>query len=391
MDNKRLPAKKIAVLGSTGSIGRQALDVCRSLGYGVSCLTAGSNIRLLADQVREFRPSIAVISDESQYPEMKALLRDLDLDIRCGLEGICEAAAYPGNDLVLNAVVGIAGLRPTLAALEAGVDLALANKETLVAGGCLVTALAKKNNVRILPVDSEHSAVFQCLESGDRRDLRSIILTASGGPFFGMSRQELSTVTAEDALRHPNWAMGPKITIDSATLANKGLEFIEAMWLFDLNPDQIEVVVHRQSILHSAVEFGDHSVIGQMGVADMRLAIQYALTWPRHEPSPVNGLSLTEVGALTFQEPDYRVFTALSSCIQAARRGGLCPAAVNGANEQLVDLFLKGRIGFLEIGDILQQVAEKKQAGNPCSLADIEEADAAARELALSLASSLSH
>ena len=296
------------------------------------------------------------------------------------MEGLCEIATNVECDTLLNSVVGTVGLLPTLKAIEAGREIALANKETLVAGGKLVTESAKKYNVRILPVDSEHSAIFQCLRGNKREQLSRIILTASGGPFFQKSYEELENVTVADALNHPNWSMGNKITIDSATLMNKALEFIEAKWLFDLEPEQIEIVVHRQSVLHSAVEYNDFSVIGQMGVPDMKIPIQYALLYPERMECPVKRLSLTDYGTLTFAKPDYETFKCLTAGINAIKKGGAYPCLVNSANEEAVSLFLNGKIKFLEIGEIVSSVLEKFPYAEINSYDDVVEADKSARE-----------
>ena len=371
--------KNIVLLGSTGSIGTQSLDVCRGQGYRVVSLAAHSNVDLLAEQARAFGPAAVAIADESKYAALKAALADVDVRVLAGAEGIVELAAMP-CDVVVNAIVGIAGLRPTLAAIEAGHDVALANKETLVTGGGLVMKRAKEKNVSIFPIDSEHSAIWQCLQAGHAQDVAGVILTASGGPFFGKKAAELAPMTAKEALKHPNWTMGAKITIDSATLMNKGLELMEAMWLFDLTPEQIEIVVHRQSVVHSAVVYRDGSVIAQMGVPDMRLAIQYALTYPRHLPMAEHkGLSLTDYGSLTFEKPDEETFACLAACIEAAKRGGLAPAVVNGANEEAVALFLQGRIGFLDIGRLVTEALEQVQMPEAYNLEAIEEADGLAR------------
>ena len=373
-------AKKITVLGATGSIGVQALEVCSALGYTVTALTGNRNAALLEEQVRRFRPSYAVTCDHTAYEQLKVALGDMPVKVLYGPEGLCEVAALGQNDIVLNAVVGIAGLRPTLAALQAGNEVALANKETLVTGGQLVTGMARQKGLHILPVDSEHSAIFQSIGGFDGHCRpQKIILTASGGPFFGKKREDLRGVTVEQALKHPNWSMGAKITVDSATLMNKGLEVIEAVWLFDLPADQIEVVVHRQSIVHSLVEFADHSVIGQLGVPDMKIPIQYALTYPERTECHVEPLSLTKVGTLTFAPPDLDTFVCLPACIRAIERGGLCPAAVNGANEAAVAAFLQGQIGFLDIGDLIAEQAEQADAQGADQLDAILEADREAR------------
>ncbi len=373
--------KKLSILGSTGSIGCQALEVVRNLGFSVTALAACSNIEVLEQQIREFRPKIAAVFDLQAAKELKIAVADLPVTVVSGMEGLCAAAQAQQADLVLNAVVGMVGLKPTLAAIAAQKDIALANKETLVAGGALVMEQAKAQGVRILPVDSEHSAVFQCLngEAGTKQ-LKRIILTASGGPFFGKTKAELQHVTAEQALQHPNWNMGAKVTIDSATMMNKGLELIEAAWLFSVPMERLEVVVHRESIVHSLVEFCDHSVLAQLGVPDMRLPIQYAVTFPQRYPCACKALDLTEYGQLTFYKPDYDTFLCLCACKNAFARGGLVPAAINGANEEAVKLFLQNRINFLEIGKLVTQVSQRPFAGNINEVEDILQADAEARQ-----------
>ncbi len=381
--------KKISILGSTGPIGTQALDVVRGLPkeLKVVSLAAHSNITRLEEQIREFSPEFAVCFDEEAAKALKISVADCPVRIGAGMEGLCEAASLSGADVILNSVVGMIGLRPTLEAIQAGKDVALANKETLVAGGALVMEAAKKQNVKILPVDSEHSAIFQCLQGRppkendpEGRALERLILTASGGPFFGKSREELEQVTPEQALRHPNWDMGAKVTIDSATMMNKGLEIIEAAWLFHIPADKIDVVVHRESVVHSLIEYCDYSVIAQLGVPDMRVPIQYALTWPGRAPSPVKRLSLTEYGALHFALPDEETFRCLAACKKALRRGGLAPAAANGANEEAVKQFLNGKLSFLGIGDAVTEAMERQKDAACDSLESILEADAAARE-----------
>lgn len=372
--------KKLAILGSTGSIGTQSLDVCRHLGIRVEALTAHSNKELLEKQIREFHPRVAVMTQPDAYAALKVAVADTDTKVLFGMDGLCEAASQPQADTVLNAVVGMVGLQPTLAAIDAGKDLALANKETLVTGGRLVMSRAAEKNVKILPVDSEHSAIFQCLQGNHKKEqLRKIILTASGGPFFGKTRQDLEHVTVKEALNHPNWSMGAKITIDSSTLMNKGLEVIEAVWLFGKSANDIEIVVHRESVVHSAVEYRDGSVIAQMGVPDMKIPIQYALTWPDRVESTVKPLSLTDYGRLTFYKPDMETFTCLRTCLDAIRDGGLRPCAANGANEKAVELFLDGKIRFLQIGEIVEKAAQRAPACQDFSLEDILEADREAR------------
>ena len=373
-------AKKVTVLGSTGSIGTQALDVIEKNGYEVVGLSANSSVLQLENQVRRFRPTFACMVDERAAHALRDALRDTDTKVLAGVDGLCELAAREEADVVLNSVVGMVGLRPTLAAIETGKPVALANKETLVAGGKLVTEAARAKGVPILPVDSEHSAIFQCLQDRhSARALKKVILTASGGPFFGRSREELEKVSIEDALNHPNWSMGAKITVDSATLMNKGLELIEAAWLFDKTPDEIEIVVHRESVIHSLVEFDDHSVLAQLGVPDMRIPIQYALTYPERLPSPVKELSLTDYPTLHFAKPDIETFTCLKTCIEAARRGGLAPCAISGANEEAVALFLSGKIGFLEIGELVRGAMNTVPRADVYSLEDVLQTDAQAR------------
>ncbi|MDD6284401.1 MAG: 1-deoxy-D-xylulose-5-phosphate reductoisomerase [Firmicutes bacterium] len=376
--------KNIVLLGSTGSIGRQTLSVVRKCGMKVLALSANSNIDLLEQQLREFKPRLVAVMQPDAAKELRERTRDIEYQLVTGIDGLCEAAALEGADVVLNSVVGMIGLRPTLAAIAAGNDVALANKETLVAGGDLVMAAAKKAGVQILPVDSEHSAIFQSLLAAPRnRALNKIILTASGGPFFGRSRAELRDVTVAQALKHPNWSMGAKITIDSATLMNKGLEVIEAVHLFGVSPDSIEVVVHRESILHSAVEFDDGAVIGQLGAPDMSIPIQFALTYPDRFDSPSKRLSLTDVGQMTFYKPDMETFRCLRVCIDAIKAGGLRPAAANGANEQAVALFLSGKIKFLQIAELVEAAAESQPAAEVKCIDDVLNADAAARQFVL--------
>lgn len=378
--------KKLALLGSTGSIGTQALDVVRCIqkeGDGaveVTALAAHSNIRLLEAQIREFKPQAVAVFDLQAAEQLRAAVRDCDVRVYSGMEGLCALAALEEADIVLNSVVGMVGLEPTLAALRAKKQLALANKETLVAGGALVMQAAKENGVEILPVDSEHSAIFQCLQGMQTKsDLSRVILTASGGPFFGRDRDALRDVRPADALKHPNWDMGAKVTIDSSTLMNKGLEFIEAKWLFDMDPAGIDVVVHRESVVHSLIEYRDNSVIAQLGVPDMRIPIQYALTYPRRYPSPVRRLSLADWQKLTFFAPDEETFTCFGACKRAIGRGGTVPAAVNGANEAAVALFLQEKIGWLDIGEAVCAVADTFPAQPVACVGDVLEADRAAR------------
>lgn len=373
--------KGIALLGSTGSIGTQSLDVCRMHGYRVVCLTANRRVDLMETQIREFRPDLVSMMDPAAADDLRTRVADTGTKVLSGMDGLIECATYSGADTVLNAVVGMVGLQPTLAAIQAKKTLALANKETLVAGGHLVTNTAKAYGVDILPVDSEHSAIFQCLQgSPEKGAVKKLILTASGGPFFGKTLAELENVTAADALKHPNWDMGAKITIDSATMMNKGLEFIEAKWLFDMPIDAIDIVVHRESVVHSAIAYQDNSVIAQLGVPDMRIPIQYALTYPRRLPSPVQELSLVDYGKLTFYAPDYDTFRCINVCKDAIAAGGLRPAAANGANEESVRLFLNGKIKFTDIAVLNRAAMEACPQVADYTLDDVLQADRAARD-----------
>ena len=373
--------EKLSILGSTGSIGTQALDVCEKAGIAVTALTANSNAKLIEAQARKFRPKKVALADENAAKELKIRLGDTDIKVLGGQKGVCECAQEETADTVLNDIVGMAGLEPTLAALNAKKGLALANKETLVAGGSLVTRTAKENNIRILPVDSEHSAIFQCLQGMNKKqELKSIILTASGGPFFGKTRAELENVTVAEALKHPNWSMGAKITVDSATMMNKGLELIEAVWLFDVSPSEIQIVVHRESVVHSLIEYVDNSVIAQLGVPDMRIPIQYALTYPERIPSPVKRLSLSDYKSLTFSKPDYDTFRCINLCRAAIEKGGLFPAIANGANEKANELFRKGKVGFLKIADLVEAALASGASKDNYTLSDVLEADKAARD-----------
>ncbi len=376
--------KTISVLGSTGSIGTQALDIARLHNIKIKALAAKGNVSLLTEQAKEFSADYVCIYDNDKYKELKENFKGTGVKVLCGMEGLCEIAVLDGVDIMLNSVVGTVGLKPTLAAIEKGVDIALANKETLVTGGKLVIDKANDKGVKILPVDSEHSAIFQCLQGNEMNEINKIILTASGGPFFGKKKRELENVSVEQALNHPNWSMGNKITIDSATLMNKGLEFIEAMWLFDLKPEQIEIVVHRESVIHSAVEYKDGSVIAQMGVPDMRLPIQYALLYPKRIYCKEKALSLTDYGTLSFSKPDYETFDCLRACIKAITIGGSMPAVVNGANEQAVELFLDNRISFLKIGELVMSALERIKPTKITCLDDVLQADKASREFVLS-------
>ena len=377
--------KTMTILGSTGSIGTQALEVAAKHNIKVKALAANSDVEKLAAQAKELMPERVCIYREDKKAELEKLLSGTGIKISTGMEGLKEIARMDGVDIMLNSVVGMVGLVPTLTAIEKGTDIALANKETLVAGGELVIKAAAEKGVKIYPVDSEHSAIFQCLQGNEGNKLKGIILTASGGPFFGKTKSDLEGVTVEQALNHPNWSMGRKITIDSATLMNKGLEFIEAMWLFKLRPEQIEIVVHRQSVVHSAVEYEDNSVIAQLGVPDMKIPIQYALLYPERVECDVKKLSLTDYGKLTFEKPDYDTFDCLRACIKAVTISGNLPAAVNGANEEAVAAFLDGRIDFLDIGRIVMNVCENTPREEIKCVEDVLEADRKARERAKEL------
>ena len=377
--------KRIAVLGSTGSIGTQALEVIRAnKDFKVAALAAGRNTKLLEAQAREFKPEVVAVFDALAAKELEIALKDTGIKVLSGENGIIEAAGI-GADTVLTAIVGIAGLKPTVAAIKAGSDIALANKETMVTAGGIINKLCRQYGVKLLPVDSEHSAIFQSLQGVPAGSLKRIILTASGGPFFGKSREALKNVTVAEALNHPNWSMGSKITVDSATLMNKGLEVIEAVHLFGVRPADIEILVHRQSILHSAVELSDGAVIGQMGTPDMKVPIQYALTYPSRGIS-FERLDLAKVGSLTFCKPDTDTFRCLPLCIKAIENGGLYPAAVNGANEQSVKLFLEGKIGFLQIAELNEAAMENQSGVKEFSIDDIFEADLQARQYVLNRA-----
>ncbi len=375
--------KNLCVLGSTGSIGRQSLEVAAHLGVPVSVLAAGHNIDRLVDQCRAFRPKLAVTADAEGAERLSMALRDLPIRIAWGEEGLLEAAAFPETDCVITAIVGTLGLKPTLAAIAAGKRIGLANKETLVCAGELVMAAARERGAEIIPVDSEHSAIFQCLMGcADRREIRRLLLTCSGGPFFGMDREALTKVTPRDALRHPNWRMGPKITIDCATLMNKGLEVIEAMRLYGLPRERVRVLIHRKSVVHSLVEFNDGAVLAQLGTPDMRLPIQLAMTYPQRLPGLVQELDLTKCGALTFCEPDLDTFPCLALALECAGAGGTACAAMNGANEAAVGLFLQEKIGFYDIYERVSQAVEAVPFTRSPDLAQILEADRLAREIA---------
>ncbi len=372
--------KRIALLGSTGSIGTQSLEVCEKHNIRVTALSAHKNVKLMEEQARKFKPLTVCMTDEKAYTSLKQSLADTDIKVVYGSDSLCEIAQSDDSDTILNSVVGIAGLKPTMACLKASKTLALANKESLVTGGKLVTDTAAKYGAEILPVDSEHSAIFQCLEGRDKSELESIILTASGGPFFGKTEEELKNVTVQQALKHPNWSMGAKITIDSATLMNKGLELIEAVWLFDRPASDIQIVVHRESVVHSAVELKDGSVIAQLGVPDMKIPIQLALTYPKRLECDVKRLKLADYGKLTFFEADEKTFKCLAACRRAIDMGGLYPCIANGANEKAVELFLDGKIGFTQIGELVSGSLDINFNKPDYTLDDVFEADRLARE-----------
>ena len=351
--------KKIALLGSTGSIGTQTLDVVRNQGdIQVTAMAAGSNIALLEKQIREFHPSIAAVWDEKKALELKAKVADLPVKVVSGMDGLLEAATEKEAQIVVTAVVGMIGIRPTIAAMEAGKDIALANKETLVTAGHIIMPLAEKLGVKILPVDSEHSAIFQSLNGEHGNKIHKILLTASGGPFRGHTREQMASVQVEDALKHPNWSMGRKITIDSSTMVNKGLEGMEAHWLFDVEMDQVQVVVQPQSIIHSMVEYEDGAVIAQLGTPDMRLPIQYALYYPERRYLPGDRLDFWKLSQITFEKPDLENFHGLALAYEAGRRGGSLPTVFNAANEYAVPKFLNREISYLEITDMIQKAME---------------------------------
>lgn len=375
--------KKIAILGSTGSIGTQTVDILPSIDAEVVALTTNRRINLLEEQARALHPKMVCAMDENAAKELKIKLADTDIEVLTGMDGLIACAAESGADIVVTAVVGMVGLLPTMAAIQAGKDIALANKETLVCAGGLVMSAAKQYGVRILPVDSEHSAIFQCVQAANGNPIDKILLTASGGPFFGKKFEEMRGMTREQALAHPNWSMGAKITIDSATMMNKGLELIEAMWLYNLPPEDIEIVVHRESIVHSAVEFADGAVIAQLGLPDMRLPIQLALTWPQRVPCKVPRMSLAEVAKLTFYAPDYEAFPALNLAKYAASLKGDRGAVLNGANEAAVGLFLNDKIGFTDIAERVAYALDTIPYKKDITLDDVLAADKAAREIVL--------
>ena len=375
--------RKISILGSTGSIGTQTLEVVEILeDIKVVAITGNSNIRLLEEQARKFQPELIAVMDEKNAEELKARLSDMNIRVVSGMDGLVEAATYEGVDTVVTSVVGNVGLKPTFEAIRAGKNIALANKETLVSAGQLVMDLAKKHNINIYPVDSEHSAIFQSLQGNERNKIERILLTASGGPFRGKKREELLHVTAADALKHPNWSMGNKITIDSATLMNKGLEVMEAKWLFGVDVDQIEVLVHPQSIVHSAVEYEDGAIVAQLGEPDMRVPIQYALTYPQRVKNPFPRVDFTKRNNLTFDKPDMETFKCLSLAYRALKTGGTLPAVLNGANEVAVARFLKGDIGFLDIPELIEQTMDAYTVKYDYTLEDLLDADAWAKDYA---------
>lgn len=364
--------KKIGILGSTGSIGTQTLEVVReNKDIEVTALAAGSNIRLLEEQIREFAPRIAAVWDEKKAKELKERVKDLPVKIVSGMDGLIQVSAFEEMEILVTAIVGMIGIRPTMEAIKAGKDIALANKETLVTAGHLIMPLAKENGVSILPVDSEHSAIFQSLQGGQQKAVKKILLTASGGPFRGKKREELEDIQVEDALKHPNWEMGRKITIDSSTMVNKGLEVIEAKWLFDVDVSQIQVVVQPQSVIHSMVEYEDGAVIAQLGTPDMKLPIQYALYYPERRYLPGERLDFWNLGKLDFEKPDTDTFYGLALAYEAGRRGGSLPTVFNAANERAVQLFLERKIGYLEIPKIIKECMERHKNVEQPSLEEI--------------------
>lgn len=381
--------KNIAILGSTGSIGTQALDVASAdSGINIVALSANSNVGLLEMQARKFKPHTVCICDKTKYADLKSALADTDTEVIAGEDSLSEISCHKDADMTLTSVVGNVGLVPTIDAIKAKKRILLANKETLVTGGEIIISLAKDNGVEIVPVDSEHCAVFQCLQGSDCNDVSKILLTCSGGPFFGKKSAELEGVSVEQTLNHPKWSMGAKITVDSATLMNKGLEVIEAKWLFGVDIDDVEVYIHRQSIVHSMVEFVDGSVLAQLGVADMRLPISYAINYPERKASLAKRLNLFEVGTLTFEKPDYDTFKCLSLAIKASKAGGVMPAAMNGANEVAVAAFLGKKIGFNDIARVVSDTMEHTE-NEKISVSSVLKADKAARQYAENLVDSL--
>ncbi len=369
--------KKVAILGSTGSIGTQTLEIARTNGdLEITALAAGTNVERLEAQIREFCPSLAAVWAEEKAKELKSRIRDLDVRVVTGMEGLIEVAEQPESGILVTAIVGMIGIRPTIAAMKAGKDIALANKETLVTAGHIIMPLAEECGVRILPVDSEHSAIFQCLNGENRCELHKILLTASGGPFRGKKKEELREVQVEDALKHPNWSMGRKITIDSATLVNKGLEMMEARWLFGVEPQDIKIVVQPKSIIHSMVEFADGAVIAQLGTPDMKLPIQYALYYPQRRYLPGERLDFWKLGQITFEEPDMENFPGLRLAFDAAAAGGSLPTVYNAANERAVALFLDRKIRFLEIPELIERCMEEHKAVKAPSVEEILQTEA---------------
>ena len=380
------PQKNIAILGSTGSVGEQAIDVAKKMNMRVSAISANKNYKRVEEQVRLFDPKAVAMADEDAAKELKVRLADTDTKVYFGESGICEMIELEKRDVVLNSIIGEAGLLPTLSVIESGARLALANKESLVVAGEIVMSKAKEKGVDILPVDSEHSAIFQCLQAGDKKEVKKILLTASGGPFFGYNSEQLKNIGVEQALAHPTWKMGAKITIDSATLMNKGFEVIEAVHLFGVPADRIEVVVHRESIIHSMVEYIDNSVIAQMSVPDMRLCAQYAITYPERTETVISELDLFQIGMLTFARPDMETFPLLKCAIDCVGKGGALPAVLNAANEIAVSEFLKGKIPFYTIGEtVCQTVTDMEFAKNEHTLDGIIACDREARKRISSL------
>ncbi len=373
--------KKIAILGSTGSIGTQTLEIVRKeADLQVTALAAGANVELMEKQVREFHPSLVAMWTEDAARDLKTRLGDLPVRVVCGMEGLLEVAVHEEAEVLVTAIVGMIGIRPTIAAIEQGKTIALANKETLVTAGHIIMPLAAAKGVSILPVDSEHSAIFQSMHGENKERVSRILLTASGGPFRGKTREELASMTVEDALKHPNWSMGKKVTIDSASLVNKGLEVMEAKWLFDVELDQIQVVVHPQSIIHSAVEYVDGGIMAQLGVPDMKLPIQYALFYPDRRPMDTGRVDLFRLKQLTFEEPDTDTFRGLSLAYRAARRGGSLPTVFNAANEKAVALFLQHKITFLQIPELIESSMEQHKVIEHPTVEQILDAEAAAYE-----------
>ena len=383
MDAKSITDTKISVLGSTGSVGEQALDVAQKFGIKINSISANTNFLRVEEQTRRFLPSSVAMADENAAKELKVRLADTDVKVYAGQTGICEMIASENNDTVVNSIIGEAGLLPTLAVIDSGARLALANKESLVVAGEIVTSRAKEKGVEILPVDSEHSAIFQCLKSGKEKEVKKILLTASGGPFYGFSKPQLLDMRPEDALAHPTWSMGAKITIDSATLMNKGFEVIEAVHLFNVAPEQIQVVVHRESIIHSMVEYIDNSVIAQLSVPNMRLCIQYAVSYPERVTAAIEELDLFKISSLTFKKPDIETFALLGCAFDCIKKGGALPAVLNAANEIAVAAFLNKKIGFYKITDAVCETLDRLQSAAAVhSLDGILELDREARKVA---------